>query len=68
MNMQAIRMRRKELNMSQEKMANLLNVDRSTVAKWETGTLPRADKLPLIASVLNCTVDDLLNGITIRNS
>ena len=32
----------------------------STVAMWESGeNVPRADKLPDLARVLGCTVDDL---------
>ena len=38
----------------------LLHVERSTVAKWESGTYPRASKLEGIARALNCSVDDLL--------
>ena len=41
----------------------MLNVDRSTIAKWETGeAMPRADKLPEIAKILGCTIDDLFEG------
>lgn len=48
------------LNISQEELAKRLNVERSTVAKWESGTYPRASRLESIAKALNCTVDDLL--------
>ena len=49
--------------LSQETLAIKLQIDRSTVAKWETGkSLPRAEILPKIASILNCTVDELLRG------
>ena len=40
------------------------------MAKWEAGgSLPRADKLPILAKILNCTVDELLrtepeNGVS----
>lgn len=59
-NMRNLKERRKKLNLSQQNLAKQLKVDRSTVAKWETGTLPRADKLPAIARVLQCSVDELL--------
>jgi len=48
-------------NLTQNGLAEKLGVDRSTVAKWETGdALPRAGMLPRIASILRCSVDDLL--------
>ena len=46
--------------LTQEDIALKLNVDRSAVAKWETGeAMPRADKLPELANVLGCTIDEL---------
>ena len=46
---------------TQERLADELAIDRSTIAKWESGaSLPRADKLPILARVLGCTVDELL--------
>lgn len=57
-----IDIKRVNAGLSQERLANLLKVDRSTVAKWETGkSMPRAVLLPKIAKILGCTVDDLLN-------
>lgn len=52
---------RKKCGMKQEDLAKELGVDRSSVAKWETGkAMPRAKMLRKIAKVLNCTLDDLL--------
>lgn len=46
--------------LTQEDLATKLNVERSTVAMWESGSaLPRAEKLPEIARVLDCTIDQL---------
>lgn len=51
---------RKNNGLSQEQLAEKMKVDRSTVAKWETGeAMPRADKLPILATVLNCSISDL---------
>lgn len=48
-------------NLTQAKLADFLNIRQSTVAMWETGeSLPRADKLPELAKILGCTVDELL--------
>lgn len=56
-----IKLIREQNNLTQEKLASRLGVDRSTVAKWETGeALPRAGKLPELARILGCSVDDLL--------
>nr|DAH37257.1 MAG TPA: Repressor protein CI [Caudoviricetes sp.] len=57
-NIKAIRLNKK---VTQNEIAKRLEIDRSAVAKWESGeSLPRADKLPELAKILNCTVDDLL--------
>ena len=46
----------------QETAAAALDVDRSTIAKWETGIAkPRADKLIAIAKLYNCSIGDLLD-------
>ena len=51
---------RKSLNMTQEELAEKLNVNRSTVAMWETGAaMPRADKLPELAKIFDCEISDL---------
>ena len=60
--MNSFQKRRTEAKLSQEELANLLSIDRSTVAKWETGkALPRADKLMDLARFLNCSIDELLD-------
>ena len=54
--------RRVNCGYTQAELAELLAVDRSTVTKWETGqSLPRAELLPKIAQILNCTTDELLS-------
>ncbi len=48
-------------NLLQKELANKLNINRSTVAKWETGrAVPRTEKLKNLARILNCSVVDLL--------
>lgn len=52
---------RLSLNLTQDDIAQKIGVKRSTVSMWETGeSLPRADKLPELAKILGCTVDELL--------
>lgn len=56
-----IKQHRMRAGLRQEDIAEKLGIDRSAVAKWEAGeSLPRADKLPQLARLLNCTVDELL--------
>jgi transcriptional regulator with XRE-family HTH domain len=56
----AIKMLRKAKKLTQEQFAEKLNTDRSTIAKWETGkSKPKTSMLPLIAEVLECTINDL---------
>lgn len=55
--MQALR---KAAKLTQSDVAKILKVERSTVAMWETGAaMPRADKLPALAKLYGCTIDDL---------
>lgn len=61
LNREIMRENRKKHGYTQDDVAALLSVDRVTYARYETGqSLPRADKLPRLAKILGCTVDDLL--------
>lgn len=41
-------------------IANSLQVSQQAVYKWEAGTaMPSAAKLPMLAEVLGCTIDEL---------
>lgn len=52
---------RAKLNLTQEQLANLLDVSRDSVSNWETGTaVPRADTAVRLADVFHCSVDYLL--------
>lgn len=49
---------------TQDALAGVLNVDRTTVCKWELGeTFPRAGQLPHIAEILGCTTSDIIVAI-----
>ena len=55
-----IKDRRINAGLVQENVASALGVDRSTVAKWETGrAMPRAEKLPVLAKLFGCTIENL---------
>lgn len=52
--------RRKLLGMSQERLAEVLDVDRSTVARWERGEVdPLAWHRPALAKALEISVEEL---------
>lgn len=60
--MNRIRELRQKKQLSQEELARLLDVDRSSVARWETGVnLPRAGKLMMLAKIFGCTLDELMD-------
>lgn len=55
-----IKEKRESVNLTQEELSVKLGVNRSTIAMWETGlSLPRADKLPELAKIFECSIDDL---------
>lgn len=46
---------------TQREVAKALGVKESAVSKWERGIAkPRADKLPQIAKLYGCTIEELL--------
>lgn len=60
---------RKENNLSQEQLADKLGVSRQAVSKWESGSsYPDMDKMIQICSILNCTLEDLLDDGTIKEN
>lgn len=53
---------RKENNLSQEQLADKLNVSRQSVSKWESGlAYPEMDKVLQICQIFNLNIDDLMN-------
>lgn len=56
---------RKEKGYSQEELANLLNVSRQTISKWETGeSNPDFDKIEPLCNLYGISADELIRGIT----
>ena len=54
---------RKEKGLSQEEVADKLNVTRQTISKWETDTsTPDFDKIVPLCRLYNLTTDELLTG------
>lgn len=52
---------RKENNMTQEQLSEVLGVSRQSVSRWESGiAFPETDKLLQLSRLFNCTLDYLL--------
>ena len=53
---------RKLNNLSQEELAEKLNISRQTLSKYETGeSLPDIEKCKIIAEIFGVSLDDLVN-------
>ena len=53
---------RKENNLSQEQLAEKLNVSRQSVSKWESGiSYPEMDKVIQICNIFNININELMN-------
>jgi len=52
---------RKNMNYTQDKLAELLRISPQAVSKWENGhTLPDTYLLPALARIFDCTIDGIL--------
>ena len=64
-----IKQLRRNLDLTQQQMADTLNVDRSTYSYYETGkTIPPLDKLVRLAKIFNVSTDELLSYRIVRRS
>jgi len=54
---------RKEKNLSQELLAEMLGVSRQAVSKWESGqTYPETEKMIALSEIFGVTLDSLIKG------
>jgi transcriptional regulator with XRE-family HTH domain len=52
---------RKGIGLSQEKLAEMLNISPQAISKWENGhTLPETTLLPILSQIFQCTIDDII--------
>lgn len=65
---EVIRNLRKSRNITQEQLAEAICVERSSIGKYETGTLPSVDVLIRIADYFDVSVDYILNDTVITPS
>ncbi len=61
---------RKELNYTQEQLADILSVSRQSISKWESDiAFPETDKLIELSKLFDCSTDYLLKEeVTEKNS
>lgn len=60
---------RKSKSFSQEDLANILNVSRQSVYKWESDqSIPELEKLVALGSVFEVSLDWLINGVMPENT
>jgi len=51
---------RQKQNLTQQQVAEIMEIDQTTVSRWEKGRkLPRAGKLPLLSGLYHCRMEDL---------
>ena len=54
---------RKKQGLTQQQLADKLNLSNKTISKWESGSgSPDISNLPILAEVLGISVDELLKG------
>ena len=54
---------RKKKGLSQEQLGEKVNVTRQTISNWELNeTTPNPEQLKLLSSVLNVSIDELLDN------
>ena len=54
---------RKDCKLSQEQLAEKVDVTRQTISNWELGeTSPNPEQLKLLSKALNVSIDELLNN------
>lgn len=64
---QRMKQLRKEKKVTQEKLAQVIGMERSSVGKYETGTIPSPDVLSAMSDYFNVSIDYLLGKSDVRH-
>lgn len=66
--MRKIEYLRRQAGLTQKAVSQAVGVTQGSVSQWEKGSsFPRADKLPLLATVYGCTIDALYGDMEISS-
>ncbi|WP_155303476.1 helix-turn-helix domain-containing protein [Desulfosarcina widdelii] len=57
-----LKRKRKELDISQQKLADMIGVTKNTIQSWERSTFPKGDHLITLSTIFSCSTDWLLKG------
>ena len=58
--MSGLEYQRKKQSITQKELAAKMGVTQALISQWETGeAMPRSDKLPELAKILDCSIDEL---------
>lgn len=58
-----IKAEREKLNMSQDELAQKMNISRQAISKWETGiSYPDIEKILKLSEIFNLSLDELVKG------
>lgn len=64
---ESLKQRREELSITQNEVAEYLNISPQSVSKWERGeSLPSVEYLPKLAELFYCKIDDLFDKFPYR--
>lgn len=60
---------RRKNKLTQAELSVILGVDQTAISRWEKGkSYPVSSKLPEIAAVLGCTIDELFEREDVKES
>ncbi|MCL2065020.1 MAG: helix-turn-helix domain-containing protein [Candidatus Cloacimonetes bacterium] len=60
---------RKKNGLTQEELAEKLDISAQAISKWENGhTLPETMQLPFLAQIFGCSIDSILAPFTVQDS
>lgn len=58
--MSVLRALREKRGVTQQELADMLNITQGAISQWELGlSYPRTELIPLLAKALNCSIQDL---------